>query len=63
MALLGVKTIVPLGDDIDKKSWDLLLLELVGKDPLCCPLCSKGRLIPHREILRPERKEQLSAAA
>jgi hypothetical protein len=63
MKLLGVKPIIPLSDDIDKKSWDLLLKELVGKDPLCCPLCGKGRLVPHREILRPERKEQLSAAA
>jgi hypothetical protein len=63
MELLGVKPLVPLGDDIDKKAWDLLLKELVGKDPWCCPLCSKGRLVPYREILRPERKERLSAAA
>lgn len=63
MKLLGVKPIVPLSDDIDKKAWELLIRELVGKDPWCCPLCSKGRLVPHREILRPERKERLSAAA
>jgi hypothetical protein len=53
----GVKDPAPLGDDIDKKAWALLLLELLGKDPWCCPLCGKGRLVPHREILRPERKE------
>jgi hypothetical protein len=63
MKLLGVKPIVPLSDDIDKKSWDLLLKELLGNDPLCCPLCNKGRLVPYREILSLERKEQLSAAA
>lgn len=62
MKLLGVKPLAPLSNDIDKKSWDLLL-ELVGKDPLCCPLCGTGRMVPYREILRPERKERLSAAA
>jgi hypothetical protein len=63
MKLLGVKPLVPLGDDIDKRSWDLLLRELRGEDPLCCPVCSKGRLVPHREIPRPERREPLSVAA
>jgi hypothetical protein len=63
MKLLGVKPLEPLSDDIDKQSWDLLLKELLGEDPLRCPLCCKGRLVPHREIPRPERKEPLSVAA
>lgn len=63
MKLLGVKPLVPLSDDIDKRSWDLLLKELRGEDPLRCPVCSKGRLVPYREIPRPERREPLSVAA
>jgi len=60
---LGVKIPEPLSDDIDKKAWDLLLKELCGKDARECPCCRKGRLVPYREIIRPQRKEALSEAA
>jgi hypothetical protein len=63
MKLLGVKPLEPLSEDIDKRAWNLLLKELRGEDPLKCPLCNKGRLVPYREIPRPKRKEWLSAAA
>jgi len=63
MQLLGQKPLVPLSDYIDKKAWDLLLKELCGIDPLKCPLCNKGRLVPYREIPRPQRKERLSLVA
>jgi len=60
---LGVKIPEPLSDDIDKKAWDRLLKELCGKDLLKCPCCGKGRLVPYREIVRPQRKGVLSEAA
>lgn len=60
---LGVKISKPLSDDIDKKTWDLLLKELCGKDALKCPCCGKGRLVPYREIIRPQRREVLFKAA
>jgi hypothetical protein len=70
MKLLGQKLMEPLIDDIDKKAWDILLKELRGEDPWKCPLCNKGRLVPHREIPRPQRsvcrpgrKERLSLVA
>jgi hypothetical protein len=63
MKLLGVKPLVPLSDDIDKKAWALLLKELRGIDPWCCPICNKGRLVQYREIPRPQRKERLSLVA
>jgi hypothetical protein len=63
MKLLGLKPLEPLSEDIDKRAWNLLLKELRGEDPLKCPLCNKGRLVPYREIPRPKRKEWLSAAA
>jgi len=63
MKFLGVKPLVPLSEDIDKKAWDLLLKALKGIDPWCCPLCNKGRLVQYREIPRPMRKERLSLVA
>lgn len=63
MELLGQKPQEPLSDDIDKKAWDLLLKELCGIDPWKCPLCNKGRLVQHRILPRPQRKERLSLVA
>ena len=60
---LGVKNDEPLSDDIDKKRWNQLLKELCRKDAYKCPGCGKGRLVPHREILRPQRREVVSSAA
>ena len=55
LKLLGAKPREPLPEDIDKKAWARLLKELTGEDPRLCPLCHKGRLVPHREIMRPQR--------
>lgn len=63
MELLGRKILEPLDGDIDKKAWKLLLRELCGIDPWKCPLCTKGRLVPHREIPRSMRKGYVSLAA
>jgi hypothetical protein len=63
LTLLGVKPLEPLSEDIDKKAWELLLKELLGEDPWCCPLCKKGRLVPFREIPRPQRNLELAAVA
>lgn len=60
---LNVKVPQPLSDDIDKKSWDRLLKELCGNDPLECPGCGKGRLVPYREIMRPQRRAALLKTA
>jgi hypothetical protein len=61
--LLGDKPKEPLSEDIDTKSWALLLKELAGEDPFACPACRTGRLIRRREIRRPQRNEAFSAVA